>query len=183
MKKESIILIAVALFVGILGSMITSKTKDGLEPGEHPAASAPAIDSQQKIRTLKGIVKKEPENRNAWVQLGNNYFDSNQPMEAIEAYDKALALDDNDPDVLTDQGVMYRKIGWFDKAIENFTKANELNPTHQQSLFNLGIVYRDDLNDPDKAKDAWNRYLKIAPQGEGADRVKTMLDHMENGHG
>ncbi|MCF6179789.1 MAG: tetratricopeptide repeat protein [Geopsychrobacter sp.] len=183
MKKESIIIIVSALVVGVLGGAILSNSKKDSTPGENPAASAPAIDYQQKIRTLKEIVAKEPENRNAWVQLGHNYFDSTQPMKAIEAYDKALELDGNDPDVLTDQGVMYRRFGWYDKAVENFTKANKLKPDHKQSLFNLGIVYRDDLQDTVKAKEAWTRYLEIAPEGEGADKVRTMLDHMENGHG
>lgn len=183
MKKEPIILIVVALVVGILGSVVISNTKLGSTPNEQRPVSAPVIDYQQKIRTLQRIVATEPENRKAWVQLGHNYFDSAQPMKAIEAYDKALELDGNDPDVLTDQGVMYRRFGWYDKAIENFTKANKLKSDHKQSLFNLGIVYRDDLQDAAKAKEVWNRYLEIAPKGEGADKVRIMLDHMENGHG
>lgn len=182
MKKETILIIVITLAVGLLGGVIVSNSKKDSAPDEYSPASASAIDYAQKIQTLKGITSKEPDNRNAWVQLGHSYFDSNQPMEAIEAYDKALELDDNDPDVLTDQGVMYRKVGWFDKAINNFTKANELKPTHLQSLFNLGIVYRYDLNDTGKAKSAWTRYLKIVPQGQGANQVKTMLDHMEKGH-
>ena len=51
-----------------------------------------------------------------------------------------------------------------------------------QSLYNMGLVYRDDLHDVQKAKEAWTRYLEIAPAGEGADKVRVMLDHMENGH-
>jgi tetratricopeptide (TPR) repeat protein len=91
-------------------------------------------------------------------------------------------MDGNDPGVLTDQGIMYRRIGWFDKAIDNFEKANVLNPRHVQSLYNLGIVYRDDLDDQEKAKEAWTRYLVISPIGKEADKVRTMIDHMENGH-
>lgn len=185
MKKETILIIVVTLVVGALGGMIYSNTQEKpstVNPPTTAAPVAPAVDYQQKIKILEEIVAKEPDNRSAWVQLGHNYFDSNQPMKAIEAYDKALAMDGNDPDVLTDQGVMFRRIGWFDKAIENFNKANQLNPKHLQSLYNLGIVYRDDLMDKEKAKQAWTKYLEVAPAGQNAERVRTMINHMMYGH-
>ncbi len=185
MKKETILLVVVALVAGVLGGVIfTNAKKDQATGGQaFNPASAPAADYQQKIQTLEALVSREPNNRQAWVQLGHNFFDSGNPMKAIEAYDKALALDGNDPDVLTDQGVMYRRIGWFDKSIANFKKANELNPRHVNALFNMGIVYNQDLGDKVKAKEAWTRYLEITPSGQGADKVRTMIDHMENGHG
>ncbi|MDX2494795.1 MAG: hypothetical protein QNK27_07515 [Desulfuromusa sp.] len=182
MKKETILLMVVTLIVGALGGVIYTNAKKNKTADKQSVASAPAIDYQQKINNLETILAKDPNNRNALVQLGHNYFDSNQPMKAIESYDEALKIEGNDPDVLTDQGVMYRRIGWFDKAIGNFEKANELNPRHVQSLYNLGIVYRDDLGDQIKAKEAWTRYLDITPAGKGPDQVRTMIEHMENGH-
>jgi len=182
MKKETILLIVVTLVVGCLVGMIVSQSSNKSSVQKPIAASAPAVDYQQKIKILKEVVGREPANHNAWVQLGHNFFDSGQQMDAIEAYDKALELDANDPNVLTDQGVMYRQVGWFDKAVNNFIKANKLNPNHPQSLFNLGLVYRDDLQDTQKAKEAWTRYLEIDPTGKSADNVRVMLDHMENGH-
>jgi len=183
MKKETILLAVVTLVVGILGVVIFTNFQEKSPAPRQAPAAAPAVNYQQNIKMLEGIVGKEPDNRNAWVQLGNNYFDSNQPMKAIEAYDKALELDGNDPDVLTDQGIMFRQVGWFDKAIANFIKANKLNPRHENSLFNMGIVYSQDLGDKVKAEEAWNRYLGLVPTGQGADKVRTMIDHMKNGHG
>ncbi len=182
MKKETILIIVVTLVVGALGGMIYSNTQKKSSTVNPPTTAEPAVDYQQKVKILEEIVGKEPDNRSAWVQLGHNYFDSNQPMKAIEAYDKALAMDGNDPDVLTDQGVMFRRIGWYEKAIENFNKANQLNPKHLQSLYNLGLVYRDDLMDKEKAKEAWTKYLEVAPPGQNAERVRTMIEHMTSGH-
>jgi cytochrome c-type biogenesis protein CcmH/NrfG len=184
-KKETVLLLVVTLVVGaLIGTIIARKPTKTADQDDHDThvAQAPAADSQKEIQLLKGIVDMEPENRNAWVQLGNKYFDTNQPMESIEAYDKALAIDGNDPNVLTDQGIMYRRIGWFNKALENFSKANKLDPKHTQSLLNLGIVYRFDLEENDKAKDAWLKYLDVDSTSSTADRVRTMIDHMENGH-
>lgn len=183
MKKETILFAVIALLIGVLVGVIFSNMKRDTAPDSAPASapvSAPAVNYQQQIKMLEGIVAKEPDNRNAWVQLGHNYFDSDQPMKAIEAYDKALALDDNDPNLLTDEGVMYRRLGWFDKAISNFEKAHRLNPNHQQSLYNLGIVYRYDLQDIPKAIEAWEKFLELNPTGPGAAQIRAELDQMRN---
>ncbi len=181
MKKETILFAVVALVVGVLvGVIFTNARKDDRNIPSAPVASAPAVNAGQQISMLEGIVAKEPGNRNAWVQLGNAYFDSNQPMKSIDAYDKALAISGNDPNVLTDQGVMFRKVGWFDKALANFEQASKIDANHIQSLFNLGIVYRYDLQDFAKAGDAWERYLKINPSGPGSDQVRAELEFVKS---
>lgn len=185
MKKETLLLLVVTLIAGVLGGMLVTKTgNDRASGGEaFNPASAPPVDYRQQIGTLEAIVAREPGNRQAWVQLGNNYFDSGNPMKSIEAYAKALELDGNDPDVLTDQGIMFRQVGWFDKAIANFIKANQLNPRHVNALFNMGIVYSQDLGDKAKAEEAWNRYLELVPSGPEAERVRTLIEQMKTGRG
>lgn len=142
-----------------------------------PQVVAP-VNAQQNIKMLENLVATDPRNRNAWVELGNAYFDAQMPAKSVEAYAKALELNPNDPNVLTDQGVMYRQLGMFDKAIENFIRANVVDPRHIQSLFNIGIVYRHDLQDYVKATEVWNRYLDINPTGETADRVREEIRQM-----
>jgi len=182
MKKEQIVYIVITLVVGVLvGVIFTNARKNVSSDSVAPSqVAAPATNYQQQITMLEGLVAKDPGNRNAWVQLGNNYFDSEQPMKAVEAYGKALELNGNDPDVLTDQGVMYRRLGWFDKAVKNFEMAFSIAPNHIQSLFNLGIVYRYDLQDSSKASEVWERYLMINPTGPGADQVRAELNAIKN---
>jgi tetratricopeptide (TPR) repeat protein len=185
MNKETILFVVLALFVGVISGVIFTNAKNEKAAGQSTfnPASAPSVNYQQEIKTIEAVLAKEPNNRQAWVKLGHNYYDSGDPMKAIEAYDKALELDGNDPDILTDQGTMYRRVGLFDKAIANFIEANKQNPQHLNSLFNMGIVYSQDLGDKIKAEEAWNRYLELNPTGQGAEKVRTMIDHMKNGHG
>jgi len=181
-KKENLLFIGVALVVGLLVGIIVGNKGGSSSSGQAsapPSSVAPVANYEQNIKMLKGVVEKEPENRNAWVQLGHNYFDSNQYVEAVEAYDKALALDGNDPDILTDQGVMFRKLGWYDRAVQNFEKAFKINSLHTQSVYNLGIVYRYDLNDFAKATEAWEKFLAIAPPGPSVDQVRTEVEFMK----
>lgn len=184
MRKENLVFVIAALIVGLLIGVIVSNLGGG-KPGQNAvpqqgSTPPPTVNNQQQIQVLLDIVAREPGNRNAWVQLGNNYFDANQPVPAVDAYAKALELDGNDPNVLTDQGAMFRSLGWYDKAIENFEQANKLQPRHPQSLYNLGLVYLQDLKNPDKAAEAWERFLAVNPSGPGADQVRRNLESIRN---
>ncbi|SEA09192.1 Tetratricopeptide repeat-containing protein [Desulfuromusa kysingii] len=184
MKKETLLFVIVALAAGILIGVIVTNLKKDLPPSapvQQPVpVSAPVVNQQQQTSILEGIVTREPENRNAWVELGHNFFDSDQPMKAIEAYSKALDLNGNDPDLLTDQGVMFRRVGWYDRAIKNFEEASRIDRHHKQSLYNLGIVYRYDLQDFPKAIRAWEQLLAIDPDNPGASQIRAELDFLKN---
>jgi len=153
----------------------------GMPPGMPPPAmpSAPGPEIQARITQLQSVLARDPKNVQAWIQLGNDFFDTHQPQKAVEAYGRALELKPNDPDVLTDQGVMYKELGQFDKAIANFEKANKTNPTHVQSLFNMGVVYLHDLKQPKKALDAWNKVVQIAPASPQAEQAKQAMAQLK----
>ena len=151
----------------------------GAAPGMAPGAMAPNATQQQNLTTLERVVLQEPGNRQAWVELGNAYFDSSQPQKAVTAYAKALALKGDDPNVLTDQGVMFRDLGQFDKAVANFEKASKLDPKHLQSLFNLGIVYANDLHKPAEATAAWNKIIALAPDSQQAGQARQALAQLK----
>ena len=151
-------------------------------PGAIPQGMGlPSAEVQARIIKLEGIVKSDPKNHDAWVGLGNDYFDSHQPQKAVDAYARALALKPDDPDILTDQGVMYRQLNQFDKALANFQKASKLDPSHLQSLFNMGIVYAADLNKPNEAAKAWNKVLVLAPNSPQASQAKQLLAQLNQG--
>ena len=130
---------------------------------------------QARIFSNSQIVAREPKNLTAWKQLGHDYFDTHQPQKSVDAYAKALALDPNNPDVLTDQGIMYRELKAYDKAIANFEKSAKLNPKHTQSLFNLGVVYAHDLKQNEKAIKAWNRVIQVDPTSQQAAQARVAI--------
>lgn len=183
MKNEAIFIglaFLVGAFVGAIGMDIYNKPgKTASISNANVVQTAPLVNHEQNIRRLKDVVVAEPQNRNAWVQLGNSYFDTNRLLESIEAYGKALDIDDNDPNVLTDQGVMFKQLGWFDKAIENFEKASSVAPNHAQSVYNTYIVYRHDLNDFVGAKKAALRYLEMQPSGQASAQIRADLEFMD----
>jgi cytochrome c-type biogenesis protein CcmH/NrfG len=196
MKKETVILVVVVAFlvgfitgatVAILkGTKGTEKTamvqKPQVAPLGAPAPAPPGpspLEVASKIQALKEIVKKDPKNLPAWVELGNLYFDSDQPKEAIEAYSQYLAVKPDNPDVRTDRGIMYRKLGQFDKAIEEFRGAAQSDPKHINSRYNIGLVLLHDKQDIKGAIKAWEDYLKVDPNSERAQRIRTQIEKMK----
>lgn len=179
MKKESLLLVVVALVVGLLGGYLifsisnSGKTDQG--SAAIPSGAGSPADYTQRIAQAEKVVAQDPKNLNAWIMLGNDYFDTEQIQKAINAYGKALEIEPNNPNVLTDQGVMYRKTGWYDKALANFEKASTIDPKHIQSLFNAGIVYAVDLKDHVKARPYWKKVLEIEPNGATAMQIKSMM--------
>jgi Tfp pilus assembly protein PilF len=199
MKKETVILyVVIALVVGFVGGATvgilwmtkgTEKTamvqKPQMAPPGAPApAAAPpprdSIEAASQVKTLKEIVKKDPKNLPAWVELGNLYFDTDQPKEAIEAYSQYLAIKPNNADVRTDMGIMYRKLGQFDQAIQEFKKAAQSDPKHVNSRYNIGLVLLHDKQDIQGAVKAWEEYLKVDPNSEKAQRIRAQIEKMRS---
>jgi len=134
---------------------------------------------QQRITVMRQRVGRDPADVKGWVALGDAYFDSEQREKAVEAYDRALQLEPNNPDVLTDQGVMYRELGTFDKALANFEKASTINPRHLPSLLDMGVLYAEDLHDPDKAIKSWNRVIRIDPSSPQAAKAHEYIEQLK----
>ncbi len=198
MKKETVILIVVIAFlVGFISgatvailrgtkgaekTAMVQKPQMALPGAPTPAAPPPrdSIEATSQIQTLKEIVKKDPKNLPAWVELGNLYFDTDQPKEAIEAYGHYLAVKPDNPDVRTDMGIMYRKLGQFDKALEEFRKAARSDPKHINSRYNIGLVLLHDKQDIQGAIKAWEEYLKVDTNSERAQRIRAQMEKMKS---
>lgn len=186
MNRHTLIGLVAGLILGVFigyqaGSTTSPKsTSAGMPPPAINVPPAGAGDGHQaRIASLQSIVARDPKNVQAWVQLGNDYFDTHQPQKAVEAYGRALELEPHNPDVLTDQGIMYRELGQFEKAIENFQKANRADPKHVQSLFNMGVVLSSDLKQPTKAIEVWTKVIQVAPQSDQAAQARRAIDELK----
>jgi cytochrome c-type biogenesis protein CcmH/NrfG len=184
-NKESSLIAVVALVVGLLGGYlifsISNAGKAQQSNAAIPAGAGSPTDYTQRIAQAEKVVAQDPKNLNAWISLGNDYFDTEQTQKSINAYNKALEIEPNNANILTDQGVMFRKVGWYDKALANFEKANKIDPNHLQSLFNAGIVYFVDLKQPEKATQYWDRYLKLDSNSPTAMQIKGLMEQQGKG--
>ena len=61
---------------------------------------------------------------------------------------------------------MYRQNRQPIEALGAFNKAADIDPRHEKSRFNKGIVLMHDLEDPKAAIAAWEEVLKINPSAK-----------------
>jgi cytochrome c-type biogenesis protein CcmH/NrfG len=184
-RKETFWLVTLlSLAVGFFGGVVFAvlKSDSGPMPGssqsQMPRAQTPAAMPvrTELMKALEDETAKNPQNTQAWVQLGNEYFDSGQNEKAILAYQKSLELDPNNANVWTDIAIMYRRSGRPQEAIKAFDKAIEADPKHEPSRLNKGIVLLHDMEDFDGAIAAWEGLLEVnpiamAPTGRSVDEM------------
>jgi len=176
------------LVAGLILGVVVMNVLGGPGGGARSSAPAPVTPAQQQapdrirltreVAQLEELVKGDPGNYKAWVQLGNNLFDLHESQRSIDAYRKALAINGSDPNVWTDLGVMYRDLKNFPQAISSFRKATSLSATHPESRLNLGVVYLNDLNDYKNAIAAWEDFLRVEPSGQRAESIRQQIEQM-----
>jgi tetratricopeptide (TPR) repeat protein len=178
------------LIIGFIGGMVYSVYGPKEEIAPSTAALNPAMPAQskvspeqtQKILELEKEGTADPGNPDIWLQLGNLYFDTDNFQRAIEAYRKYLELNPDNPNVWTDMGVMYRRAGQPEKAAEAFDQAISIDPKHEQSLYNKGVVFLHDLNNPPAAQREWEELLKMNPNFKTPNGrpLKELIDGLKN---
>ena len=189
-RKETFLIVTLlALAVGFFGGVVFAVFKSDSKapiPSAPVQMGTPAPASSDRIAALEREAQANPGNANAWTELGNAYFDSNQYEASISAYRKSLEINPGNPNVWTDMGVMYRRSGKPEEAIKAFDQAIAADPKHEVSRMNKGIVLLHDLNDFNGAVEAWEGLLEVnpiakAPNGVSIDQMVTQLKKQQAG--
>jgi cytochrome c-type biogenesis protein CcmH/NrfG len=149
----------------------------GQLPGSTPQQQAASPEELAKSAApLLAQLKTNPNDVAVLVKLGNLYYDGQSFPQAIDYYQKALALQPDNPDVWTDLGTSYWYTGDADKALANFQKSLALRPNHPGTLFNLGIVEWQGKKDPKAAVLAWEKLLQTNPDYPDKDQVQMLIE-------
>jgi cytochrome c-type biogenesis protein CcmH/NrfG len=189
MKLESAVYAVAGMCFGIiLGWVIAAQQ---IRSGAlAPAAAAPAAqaapaqqNTQQrqkptldegKVQSLTTILKAEPNNAGAMLQLANTYFDAERFTDAISWYERTLKVDPKNVDANTDLGVSYYYVNRTDEALATFEKSLQMDPKHTKTLLNKGIVLAFGKEDLKGAAVEWQKVVDLAPtspEGEAARRA------------
>ena len=161
----TVFIVFIAGFLAGVGFTVFKMDSTPVSPSVNTAQQQGVSQQEETaILNLEAEVTANPENFNAWTQLGHLYFDTDQYQKAIGAYTKSLELHSGDANLWTDLGVMYRRSGDSTKAIEAFDKAISMNATHEPSRLNKGIVLYYDFGKVDEAIASWESVLQLNPK-------------------
>jgi tetratricopeptide (TPR) repeat protein len=171
---------------GVILGLVIALQQMGDSPSASPAAAAapvaqgpgtaqqaPPLD-EGRVQALMTIIKNDPGNAGAAVQLGNTYFDAERYSDAITWYEASLRVDSSNPDASTDLGVSYYYTGQIDRALQQFAQSLKMNPRHTKTLLNQGIVLAFGKQDLPAAQTAWKQVVALSPdssEGQAAQRA------------
>lgn len=148
------------------------------EPPRGAGEEAVNLNALSEIENYKEILRRDPNNLQALINIGNLYFDTRQDLLAIEHYQRSLSLDPRNVNVRTDMAVCYRRRGNPDKAIEELKKVISIDPRHPQSRYNLGVILIHDKNDIEGGIQAWEGLLENVPDYPYRDSLKAEITRM-----
>lgn len=133
----------------------TQNWRDGLDFGERAVqldpndvnarrAYAYALSAVQErelaIDQLLTAIELQPYYAPSYFELASLYLASDRDQEAIEIYDRILALQPRNARALLRQCQAYRKIGQFERAIGFCEDAVAADPTYVDAQFQLGAL-------------------------------------------
>jgi predicted O-linked N-acetylglucosamine transferase (SPINDLY family) len=96
----------------------------------------------------------------ALFRLANELRQGRRNLEAVQAYDRALAIRSEYPEALNNRGNALRDLGRYQEALASYDRALCLRPTHERALNNRGNVLRD-LGRHEEALESYDRALAL----------------------
>jgi tetratricopeptide (TPR) repeat protein/GTPase SAR1 family protein len=104
----------------LAGELVLDEYKGQLNQARQLLASG---DVQSAIDTLEALLSVKPDHGQALIVLGDARLHTRDPVRALEAYEKAIAVRDGDPAALVGQGLALVTLGKLDAAIAPLSRA------------------------------------------------------------
>jgi tetratricopeptide (TPR) repeat protein len=120
---------------------------------------------ESAISLLETYTEKVQNDAGLFARLGDAYFATKKPDEALTAYEKALALDKGYPGLLERLGTVYALRNRFGDAERMLILASDQNPRDPQLLANLSSIYLKNKK-PQESITAARRALQVKPTTE-----------------
>jgi len=136
--------------------------------------------TQEQVQQLRAYVEQNPDDAGAVLQLANMNFDIRNWPRAAELYERRIALQPGEADVVSDLGICYREMGEPVKALESFDRAQEIDPQHWESRFNEVVVLAIDLQRFDDAVAVLDELRVIRPGNQDVERLAAEVEKRRN---
>lgn len=175
MARKSILALLALLAI----SLISACEREGDRPVVPQGTAQAPVNVDKQVDFLRGVVRDDPRNAQAWTKLGNVLMDSQRYTEAAEAYGKVIELEPENVNVIVDRGTCYRRMGRPDVAAEHFRKAIEMDPRHPFAHRNLGVVMAFDLGDPKTAREEFEKYLELTPTAADRAEMEKLISELK----
>lgn len=83
------------------------------------------------------MVKKDTQ---YWTRKASKYFTSGNLLLSLDALNRALEIEPEEPNLLFMRGATLEKLGHLDKALESVEKSLKIDPTSANSWYYKGLI-------------------------------------------
>lgn len=119
-------------------------------------------DLRQAVNVFRQVVAQNPDNSEAYYNLGSVLGDMGQLSEAGQMFRRAIQMNPNQPKYYNNLGVVLEKAKLLSQASELFAWAVKLDPRYTEAVNNFGTVLMD-TGQIDEAEVYFRRALELNP--------------------
>ena len=101
--------------------------------------------------------------------------------EALEVFQKALAINPNNIESHINLGILFKKKGQWENAIESYQKALAINPLHSETHYNMALLY-EQLENWELAISHYQQFIQLSSRShpELVLRVQRRLNALKS---
>jgi tetratricopeptide (TPR) repeat protein len=148
------------LFVKSQASRSFADAGEG-QAGPGPAMGGAADGAMSRVKEYLERVKKNPDDVEALVGLGNSFLMMRAWDRALKPLEKARELKPDDTTVLKSVGIAYFNKEDYTKASKAYEAILKVDPQDTLALFNLGVIYKHYFKKPDVAQTYFEKVLSL----------------------
>jgi Flp pilus assembly protein TadD len=119
-------------------------------------------DLAQAEQGFRALASAYPAYSGPVLNLGILHAKAGKLDEAEQAIREAITRNGNNAAAFNQLGIVYRKLGRFKEADEAYTRAVQIDPSYALAYLNLGVLCDLYLQEPQRALQAYERYLSLA---------------------
>jgi tetratricopeptide (TPR) repeat protein len=125
---------------------------------------------------FESIVEEEPVAfRKAYFDIAAVHVTQEDYQTALDMLGQAEAIDPEDVRVYVEKGYVFQKLKEYDRAIESFNKAKELDPEMLQVIYyDIGAVHFE-AEEFDKAEEMFSKSIEIDPTTITAQNARNAI--------
>ncbi len=158
------------------------------DPGDEIAATSEKnqkfLGSQEdrlneQLKEAINYTEKFPNNVLSWTQLGKAYYNLKQYKNAAASYEKAVEIDSTYLNAVESLAFVYKQLGNFNKASEQFKKLIKTEPDDIKYSYNYSL-YLVNNKKYDQAQSVLNALLIKNPEAKNDADIKKLLNYINN---
>lgn len=123
----------------------------------------------------KKSIKNDPENAQAYLQLGKIYYLKSNYEEALKKLKIAHDLDNKSINILFALAEVYRALKDSENALNFFNLIKKIDKKYSYAYLNTGNVYYSMLRDKENTILNWEEFLVLYPDYEQAEDIRRAL--------